>query len=113
MGSFALAEKYFNICKNIREELLEPDHEELGNIYNNLGNLAYSRLQYDRAFELQSKAATIRMAHDNEWDTSKAMSHLNLGRVLWRLGKFEDARKRLKMAVDLFTRSGNWYLLAQ
>ena len=92
---------------------MEPDHEELANIYNNLGNLAFSFRNYDEALLWQTKAERIRMQLGDDVKNSKAMSHLNLGRAMWFAGDREDARARLSQAVEIFTSTDSWYMLAQ
>ncbi|KAL6837242.1 hypothetical protein V8C40DRAFT_260266 [Trichoderma camerunense] len=113
-GYFAEAEQHFTKCMNIRESALSPDDEELGNIFNNLGNLLYSRCKYDEALKSQLKAEIIRKKSCGEViNTSVGMSQLNIGRVLWRLGQRDEARRRLAVAQGAFLRDNNWYLLAQ
>lgn len=92
---------------------MEPGHEELANIYNNLGNLAFSFRNYDEALLWQTKAERIRMQFGDDVKSSKAMSHLNLGRAMWFAGDREDARARLSQAVEIFSSTNSWYLLAQ
>ncbi|KAK7398520.1 hypothetical protein QQX98_012096 [Neonectria punicea] len=93
-GLFSQAEKYLTKCKDIGEKLLKPDHEELANIYNNLGNVAYSKLDYVKAREFHIRAEAICTTFDND-------------------EMRDDARFRLNRAVELFKTSGNWYMLAQ
>lgn len=112
-GEFDKSRFYLQQCHDIRKESPNPDPEEMANIYNNLGNMCFSTLNYENALAWHKKADDIRMSRGDDWATAKGMTHLNTARSLWRLGRRNEAWVRLNTAIAQFTFSGNWYLLAQ
>jgi tetratricopeptide (TPR) repeat protein len=112
-GEFARAGHYFQQCHDIRSQSNDPDPEEMANIYNNLGIVCFSVLDYEKALDWHKKAETIRMTRGDDWAPAKGMTHLNMGRALWRLNQKDKAWNRLRSAIQQFEFSGNWYLLSQ
>jgi tetratricopeptide (TPR) repeat protein len=112
-GEFVAAREYLLQCYDTRSQSANPDLKEIANVFNNLGIVAFSVLDYEEAVSYHQKAEVIRMAEGDDWATAKGMTHLNMGRALWRLNQKQEAWKRLKLAIEQFEISGNWYLRAQ
>lgn len=113
-GQHALAVRYLEQCKAVREECLLPEypnHEELANILNNLGNAAYSQERFPAALEYQQRAMIIRLKQDST--VSLGMSHLNMGRALWKLDQRGSARTSVLEGAKFSRLHDNWYMLAQ
>ncbi|KAL6719942.1 hypothetical protein ACLMJK_001863 [Lecanora helva] len=111
-GDFISSKNYLQKCHDIRMQAPDPDPEEMANIYNNLGNVEFSMLECENALLWHKQAEAIRMPKGDEWATSKGMTHLNMGRSLWKTNQKSEAWKRLDFAIAAFEFSGNWYLLS-
>ena len=82
----------------IREKLLPPDHEELANIYNNLGNAYKSDCKFDEALRLYNKAVAIDMKKPiKERDQILHIRHLNIGSAYAQKGDIDQAKRHIKI----------------
>lgn len=112
-GDFKACYQANHTALKIRTNLLEPNHEEIANSYNNLGNACHSLCLYWEAIVWHRKALEIRSTWGQTWSNAVGLSHLNLGRSIWALGLHDLALKHFKHALSLFEQSGNWYLESQ
>lgn len=75
-GEFAASKFYLQQCHDVRARAPNPEPEEIANIYNNLGNVEFSGLQYDKAIAWHRLAEEIRMPRGDDWTTNKGMTRL-------------------------------------
>lgn len=105
--------KYRSKCMEIRTALLDPDGDDLGNLYNNYANELMSQGKLDESLEMHLKSEAIKMRNPNTIPQYLALAKLGLGRVHYLKRDFkksseyyEEARK---LAVSV-AEEGKWVI---
>eukprot|EP00761_Pharyngomonas_kirbyi_P010783 gb/GECH01010806.1/.p1 GENE.gb/GECH01010806.1/~~gb/GECH01010806.1/.p1 ORF type:complete len:1156 (+),score=296.64 gb/GECH01010806.1/:1-3468(+) len=75
----------------IREEILESNHPDTANSYNNVGRVYYKQEEYDKSLEYLKKGLKIRKKMFGLKHPETAESYDNIGRVYFRQKKYDEA----------------------
>jgi tetratricopeptide (TPR) repeat protein len=95
----------YTICKDIREALLPPDHQELANIYGNLATVMPMYPGTEQALEeckeLLLKALKIELGKPTEESVKNIfIRYQNLGLVLALLKQYEDGTRYILLGRE-------------
>ncbi|KAL8950292.1 MAG: hypothetical protein Q9222_003658 [Ikaeria aurantiellina] len=85
----------------VRRKLLEPDHEELANTINNMGNLVSAEGNPEEAMKYFRDAKEIRQRLGEDSAVPLAVTYQCTGRALVLQGKFDDAMEQYEKAESL------------
>ncbi len=91
-------------CREIREKLLESDHEELANTYHNLGCLETAVGNTKEALEHLNRSIQIQQLIPDS-DRVIAVSELCIGRALLQQGDYPQCRKHFDIALGLLIKT--------
>ncbi|UII27664.1 tetratricopeptide repeat protein [Fulvivirga maritima] len=91
------ATAYYNESINSLSKSGKEYGEELSNLCNKLGNVAYNKQDYDKAVEYSEKA----LAMSNVSDRQKHLIYLNIANIYNAKGEFNQTRKWLDKAHEL------------
>jgi len=117
-GMFEESKKFFADCLKVRLRMWGLDHEEVGNVHNNLGITVGSLGMHAEALHHQQEAERIRKLEPDPVVRARnlALSDLNLGRAIQYSGKpnaNEEAEGRFMRARDSFLSTDHWYFTSQ
>ncbi|KAI9817882.1 MAG: hypothetical protein M1827_001001 [Pycnora praestabilis] len=93
------------IALDIRKRLLPPDHEELANTINNMGNLEAAEGQLEQALEYFREAERIRIKLGDDSAVSLATTYMTIGRTHLLQKDFAEAAKHFERSETLILRS--------
>ena len=117
-GSFQQSRDFFEDCLKVRLQVWGPDHEEVGNVHNNLWITVGSLGLHKEALSHQQEAERIRKLEPDPVVRAQnlALSDLNLGRAI-QYSDLEDgsvqAEERFMRAKSSFAGTGHWYFCSQ
>ena len=103
----------FSTSLRIRKKLLPPDHSDLANTYNNIGNYYASIGQLDDALAMHTESFKIRDREEDRLPQYKGLSNLGIGKVFALRGDYVEAENRFEKArkfVQPLGQSGYWLM---
>ena len=103
-GSLETAEANARAALTELEDMLGPDHPRIADIHTLLGMLAGRRGRLERAYEHYAKAVQILDAAGTTSEGA-AGTHANLGSAARALGRNDEARRELQLALTMFESS--------
>lgn len=99
------SEEYYLKAYDIYEQLLDPKDFLFASINNNLSLLYQEMKQYEKSCEALKKALYIIEFYSDK-DIEKAITLTNLAQSQLRLGRYEDGKKSIEAAMDIFIEDG-------
>ena len=114
-GDFGHGKVHLEKAYKIRVEVPNNDPLTVSWSETNLGNVTASGKEYEVALEWQLKAESTRLKGDQTDEGMKnanAVGNQNIGRSLWLLGRYEEARTYLRKSIEQLTEKESWAMLA-
>ncbi|KAH8807878.1 hypothetical protein F5884DRAFT_752454 [Xylogone sp. PMI_703] len=112
IGEYHLAQRHCQEALKITLQHLAPDDEEVLNCYNNLGLVYGCQGDYVRGDNFLSRAEDISKANPAKYPAKGILINANTARNDYCNKRFEDAQRRLDLALSEAVEMQSWYWMA-